>query len=626
MKRICAILICFCLFTLILTPQQFAQKDTEVKDIQSRSAVSEESQNIIPVTVEEMQRLSEDRVISAIVEGSNAYAIGFINNKLFKTAVAEGVSEAYGVSKGMLACAKPMTDTGGNGLFLVDLRTNEQQSLFPGQSVLQAEWQPGGTSLAAIVRTGSKVSLKLYALMNGTSEMVKSEFINPDFLRWSDDGQTLYFVQEDETQQEFHLVRRTAYGETRVQIQVSDIPFLSAVKEPVLQSYELNLKDGFSAEAENDFVVQHEQDGSSVLKLKNGKQEIQTVKQAFPIRLIDGGLLFQSTNTDGAGIFVWRFESGEIFQIKTQSAQVAPQAEEGIVGAWYLSFPMSGVNSASVPINAIMDHTMATPYVRDDRCVAYTGETGTRSIGVHCFTTNSCGYAKTNPPTPFTVNGNYVGGGETRYLYYDAHPGYDFRGSGDIVAPADGDLFVPAKNTDYIYSTPSCYNIFAIDHRNGYVTWYLHASSYISPRAVRRGEVVGTIGSSSCSGTIGTHLHFEVRKGGRYGTAVDPYGWAGGCQDPYTSAANVNLWTNSGTRWEFNQIGNTQGWAPKNVECFSVNSDKLFMDPKASDPYIEGPPLVNVNASSFNTVELNLASNAPDGTGSIYFTTASSPN
>ena len=61
-----------------------------------------------------------------------------------------------------------------------------------------------------------------------------------------------------------------------------------------------------------------------------------------------------------------------------------------------------------------------------------------------------------------------------------------------------------------------------IDHGNGYTTWYAHLKNiYVrSGQTVKRGQAIGQMGSTGRS--TGPHLHFELRKGVRWGTDVNP--------------------------------------------------------------------------------------------------------
>lgn len=65
-------------------------------------------------------------------------------------------------------------------------------------------------------------------------------------------------------------------------------------------------------------------------------------------------------------------------------------------------------------------------------------------------------------------------------------------------------------------------NAVGIDHGNGFVTWYGHASRLlVSPgQSVARGETVALMGTTGNS--TGPHLHFIIVRNGAY---VDPMGY-----------------------------------------------------------------------------------------------------
>lgn len=270
----------------------------------------------------------------------------------------------------------------------------------------------------------------------------------------------------------------------------------------------------------------------------------------------------------------------------------------------FLSFPLRNLTPEQAPMTSAMDHSVAFddagPHFyansKDKTVVAFTGERGSSHCGKkvpECTNGgSSAGYAMTvaSPEEtlqPFHVNGKYTGtDGMPQFLNYDGHPGYDFPGDmgvTEIVAPADGIAFVP--DSDPITSegsptdAPDKYNILAIDHGNGYSTWYLHLGNKAAKLDYRRilcpgGQEIAIaagqrvpvqrdcrIGFIGDKGAGGPHLHFEVRVGLTVDSItgartckrpecfpVDPYGWAPlpsapEQQDPYAAAPNwPRLW------------------------------------------------------------------------------------
>jgi murein DD-endopeptidase MepM/ murein hydrolase activator NlpD len=97
------------------------------------------------------------------------------------------------------------------------------------------------------------------------------------------------------------------------------------------------------------------------------------------------------------------------------------------------------------------------------------------------------------------------------------HPGLD------LVAPTGTPILAAAKGrVIHAGPMPGYGNAVDIDHGNGYITRYAHASK-IEVRigqTVRSGEEIAKVGSTGRS--TGPHLHFEVRMDGR---AVDPAGY-----------------------------------------------------------------------------------------------------
>jgi murein DD-endopeptidase MepM/ murein hydrolase activator NlpD len=95
------------------------------------------------------------------------------------------------------------------------------------------------------------------------------------------------------------------------------------------------------------------------------------------------------------------------------------------------------------------------------------------------------------------------------------HPGVDFTApKGEpVVATADG-VVVSVTKTARGYG-----NSVTIDHENGYKTLYAHLDEVKirKGKKVKRGDVIGTVGSSGVS--LAPHLHYEVIKDGE---RVDP--------------------------------------------------------------------------------------------------------
>lgn len=96
-----------------------------------------------------------------------------------------------------------------------------------------------------------------------------------------------------------------------------------------------------------------------------------------------------------------------------------------------------------------------------------------------------------------------------RYSWY--HRGLDIanKAGGPILAADSGTVILAGWPDNKGYA-----NRILIDHGNGYQTLYAHLArfSVSAGQSVNRGDVIGQMG---CTGRCtGTHLHFEIRKGG----------------------------------------------------------------------------------------------------------------
>jgi hypothetical protein len=248
----------------------------------------------------------------------------------------------------------------------------------------------------------------------------------------------------------------------------------------------------------------------------------------------------------------------------------------------FLRFPLRNKTASTAAINSVFDHSMAASYCADQAMTAYTGEEGFRLFGSDFVASYTCLITGMKNPLygfrngsgkAFVVNGHYAGGGHENFLYYEGHPGYDYRttdqnqdgtlcssyptpcnrsGKTPVLAAADGTVVcVIGTNRKHCPGGGPEFDPVVILHDNGYSTIYLHMDRQdIKVKAgdrVAAGQVIGL------SGTAGVprdpHLHFEVHN--PMGIPVDPYGWVpdptlpnygGRVHDPYKRAVNTNLW------------------------------------------------------------------------------------
>ncbi|MFA5658711.1 MAG: peptidoglycan DD-metalloendopeptidase family protein, partial [Oscillospiraceae bacterium] len=118
---------------------------------------------------------------------------------------------------------------------------------------------------------------------------------------------------------------------------------------------------------------------------------------------------------------------------------------------------------------------------------------------------------------PVGGSGGYISSGfGNRYLNgkYEFHKGIDIAAAygTPIYAAADGYVTMSKRNSSY----GDCV---MLDHGDGYVTLYAHASKLVAVPGtyVKKGDLIALVGNSGYS--FGNHLHFEVRY---YGTCKNP--------------------------------------------------------------------------------------------------------
>lgn len=99
------------------------------------------------------------------------------------------------------------------------------------------------------------------------------------------------------------------------------------------------------------------------------------------------------------------------------------------------------------------------------------------------------------------------------YTHYREHQGIDF------AAPTGTPIYAVADATVSFSGWMGGYgNLVILEHAGGYRTYYAHLSAFMPGMepgtVVGRGQEIGAVGSTGYS--TGPHLHFELRKNGRY--------------------------------------------------------------------------------------------------------------
>jgi len=254
-----------------------------------------------------------------------------------------------------------------------------------------------------------------------------------------------------------------------------------------------------------------------------------------------------------------------------------------------LRFPLKGSSPYTHVITSIFDHSnpnSQSVYCPPNRKVIDCwGDSGVisytqRRIPITCQEL-IYGYRKNTGEQPREFKGfKYY---NDTVLYYDNHPGYDYRArlvdekqkiGQQVFSAARGRVDYPKKFAG-VTSGESVHAI-AIQHLdnnnqpNGYVSYYLHMYTYKginSPIAgdpptpdsgaiVQSGQYIGRSGEKGSPRE--PHLHFELRYNGR---PFDPYGWKHPTlTDPYLHHQNlpggkaVDLWEDMSTAQNVNAI------------------------------------------------------------------------
>lgn len=287
----------------------------------------------------------------------------------------------------------------------------------------------------------------------------------------------------------------------------------------------------------------------------------------------------------------------------------------------FLSFPIPNRTPKCVIINSVFDHNMNTPYAAGGiRTVDYTGKEGREECGWDSTFFSQTGFRAFRKFDPllsscggnfkilsdcglcgdYTCDATYF---DFNFLFYDNHPGYDFRTVDQNGDDGSGKIAVFAASAGTVKTTGAFCSINNLQTFNGvvikhdppfdkYATMYLHLSApeVSDGMHITKGARIGLAGSTGLA--TGVHLHFEVCRdtGNGFYVSVDPYGWQGVGADPYDSLnpsfphpINTSLWEPCTDAYEQNNFfAEAFTWNPSDTVvgkiCNSTDDDYFKID------------------------------------------------
>jgi hypothetical protein len=194
----------------------------------ARSAPAAVAATIAPDTV--LQASNVD-IVPTVVRGGAVFAL--LTNASSATQVPVpiyGATASHGISAGILLYSVR------EELWGIDLATGNRWRAIPGASIASAAWKPGSHTFAAIVRTPDGMSLVTASADNAMIDVTEAADIRPEFLRWSHDGETLFYLMEKERSAARLVLRDSREVRRSAPVPAWAIPYLGAASDDTLRS------------------------------------------------------------------------------------------------------------------------------------------------------------------------------------------------------------------------------------------------------------------------------------------------------------------------------------------------------------------------------------------------------
>lgn len=266
---------------------------------------------------------------------------------------------------------------------------------------------------------------------------------------------------------------------------------------------EKNVVSEYTAEEEDTCEKIAEDFDMSIDEVKELNPEIEKIEDGESIKI-------KETVSVLPVKYICEEQEEEIIELETyEYNENSELVSEGIRGKKLSTYEVTYVDGTEVSRKLKDSETVELPSAED-----YAEETGSDEISAD--DTESL-YTESVPETDdifsgefiWPVNGGYI---SDPFMSDRNHKGMDIAApSGTDIYAADGGTVIEAGWNDGGYG-----NFVMIDHGNGYITLYGHASEvFVSPGdTVSQGDLIAAVGTTGDS--TGNHCHFEVRFDGGF--------------------------------------------------------------------------------------------------------------